>query len=229
MFRKCFVALIATAAAVQANALQAQAPRFVYVFGNTQYTSIDAQSYQMRDGFPKDIATEWGWPAQFHRNVDAAVNWGNGHIYIFKGPEYIGVDAKTYAMQPGYPKRIADEWAWPAAFQGGIDAAVNWGNGNVYIFKGGEYIGVNSATFQQKPGYPKSIANEWGDWPGQFKSGIDAAVNWGNGNVYFFKGADYISVDARTYGLRAGFPLTIAKEWGWPPEFHNRLGAALHW
>lgn len=44
-----------------------------------------------QDERPIDLA---GFPASWTK-VDAAVNWGNGRIYLFNGSEYIRFDTLT--------------------------------------------------------------------------------------------------------------------------------------
>ena len=42
--------------------------------------------------------------------VDAAVDWGNGKIYFFKGNQYLAYNKETEAVLPGYPLTIASAW-----------------------------------------------------------------------------------------------------------------------
>ena len=42
--------------------------------------------------------------------LDAAINWGNGKAYFFKGDQYIRYDIKADKADPGYPARITDNW-----------------------------------------------------------------------------------------------------------------------
>lgn len=53
----------------------------------------------------------------------------------------------------------------------------------VYFFQGPDYQRFDSAINGVLPVYPLSIA-KW--WTGLFPAGVDAAINWGNGNIYFF-------------------------------------------
>ena len=42
---------------------------------------------------------------------------------------------------------------------------------------------------------------------------IDAAANWGNGKVYFFKGPNYLRYDIADDRAEPGYPLPIADHW----------------
>ncbi|MBV5337687.1 MAG: hypothetical protein J0653_07035, partial [Deltaproteobacteria bacterium] len=68
---------------------------------------------------------------------------------------YVRYDMKSDRTDPGYPKPISNE-NWPGVpWYDGIDAAVNWGNGKAYFFKGGEYVRYDVKADRVDPGYPK--------------------------------------------------------------------------
>src|SRR5258708_13988783 len=64
-----------------------------------------------------------------------------------------------------------------AEFQSNIDAAVNWGDGYAYFFKGARYLRYNIATDLVDVG-PVEIPTFWTHLPAEFQSNIRAAVNW---------------------------------------------------
>ena len=56
----------------------------------------------------------------------------------------------------------------------------------VYFFHGSQYSRYDSKTDVTDAGYPLSIAGNWNGLP---PTGVDAAINWGNGKTYFFGGS----------------------------------------
>jgi len=133
-----------------------------YFFKGSQYIRWDIKADRPDPGYPKEINLWTGliWTD----GIDAVVNWGNGKVYFFKGSEYIRWDIKADRADPGYPKEINSE-TWPGLiWTDGIDAAVNWGNGKVYFFKGSEYIRWDIKADRADPDYPKRFDNS--TWPG---------------------------------------------------------------
>ncbi|MET9065601.1 hemopexin repeat-containing protein [Streptosporangium sandarakinum] len=147
---------------------------------------------------------------------DAAVNLEAGKIFFFRGPDYVRYDIAADHADPGYPLPIGDNWPGlrAAGFDANLDAAANWGNGKVYFFKGPNYLRYDIATDRADPGYPLPIGD---NWPGLraagFDANLDAAINWGNGKVYFFKGPNYLRYDIATDRADPGYPLPIAGNW----------------
>ncbi len=161
--------------------------------------------------------------------IDAMVEVGNGKAYIFlKGGQYIRYDIRADRADPGYPKAI-DNQTWPdLPWANGIDAALNLGNGKVALFKGSQYVRYDIRADRADPGYPKAIDNQ--TWPGlPWTTGIDSAVNWGNGKAYFFKGGQYIRYDIATERVDAGYPKAIDNQ-TWPGlPWIAGIDAAVNW
>src|SRR5262245_27610036 len=68
----------------------------------------------------------------------------------------------------------------------------------VYFFRGNEYDCYdtkNDALDIADPSYPRPIDGNWIRLP---TTGIDATLNWGNRQTYFFSGSDYYRFDAKT-------------------------------
>ena len=106
--------------------------------------------------------TAFGEPFRTAKTIDAVVEWGNGKAYFFKGSQYSRFDIKADRVDSGYPKPINSE-TWPGVpWTDGIDAAVNWGNGKAYLFKGSQYIRYDMKADRVDPDYPKPINL----WPG---------------------------------------------------------------
>ena len=162
------------------------------------------------------------WPALWTADIDAAVNWGNGKVYFFKGGEYIRYNIKADVSDAGYPSPISGNW--PGLWTDNIDAIVNWGNGKVYFFSGSEYCRYDIERDSVDPGYPRTIA---GNWPGLWSSGIDAAVAWHDGRVYFFKGSEYVRYNMDVDAVDVGYPCEIAG--AWPGIWTSDIDAIVNW
>lgn len=69
----------------------------------------------------------------------------------------------NYAVDAGYPKKIAD--GWPGVTFDRIDATLFWSGGKVYFFREDEYIRFDMTLYKADAGYPKSIIGEYvEDW-----------------------------------------------------------------
>ncbi|NKB66940.1 MAG: hypothetical protein GKR89_07765 [Candidatus Latescibacteria bacterium] len=159
-------------------------------------------------GFPRRTRDYWGnWPADFE--PQAAVNWVvNDKVYFFSGDQYLRYDRSDDRVDPGFPKTTIDEWSnWPSrADFGAPQAAVNWGNGNVYFFSGTQYIKYKIGE-GVAPGYPRETKNKWGTWPKPPNEALyipQAAVRWNGKKAYFFGQGDYLFYRLKNIYATAG-------------------------
>jgi hypothetical protein len=190
-----------------------------YFILGSGYVRYDAGADAVDPSYPKPIAGNWSGFSEigFQDGIDAAVEWPNGKAYFFKGALYARYDIAGNRIELGYPLSIGDQWAGLAAagFAEGIDAAVNWGNGKVYFFKGDQYVRYDIAADQTDDGFPVHISDGWAGFAAAgFDSGLDTAVNWGNGKAYFFKGGLYLRYDIAADQMDDGYPQPISS--GWP-------------
>jgi matrix metalloproteinase-14 (membrane-inserted) len=195
----------------------------LYFFRGDRYIRYDAKNDKRDPGYhpaPR-ISAEWdGLPAS---GVDAALNWGNGKTYFFAGDQCYQFDSYHDSVDEGYPRDIVKR------FKGltldAVDACIKWDLKTAYFFRGRQYWAydlVNDTTYAN---YPRQIN---GNWPPinhpnilkklsdfGFDSNLDAALNWGNGKAYFFKGSSYVryNMDSNREGVEAGWPKDISAEW----------------
>lgn len=161
-----------------------------YFFKGNQYANYTVNGGKIANNYPLTISGNFasGWPANW-TSVDAAVSLNADNAYFFKGTQYIRYETKTGKVA-GPPKAISGNFSgnWPSSWTS-VDAAVNLDNGNVYFFRGTQYIRYNIAQ-GKITGNPAPIegnfAGGWPKWPS-----VDAAVNYGNGHVYFFRNDQY--------------------------------------
>lgn len=194
-----------------------------YFFKGNQYYRFDLSSDTTDSGYPKTIdTTTWPGLEKFTGgagNIDAVLNWGTGKAYFFKGDEYIRYDIASDKADPGYPQSIISGWPGLDKFEGGardLDAAIDWTNGNVYFFKGAQYIRYNKSGDSADYSYPRFIGkNSWNGmqvWP----LGIDAAFRASSSHAYMFKEGQYVRYNIVTDQVHDGtYPRAIDSS-SWP-------------
>lgn len=172
-------------------------------------------------GYPRPINGSWPGHSVELMDVlpngfDTVVVWPNGRAYFFSGNGYVAYLVNPEGVLEGYPKYTDLNWAnWPAHWFEGIDAGLVWDANRAYFFKGAEYIRYNIPEDRVEPGYPKPIK---GNWPGLaevFPEGVDSAIDWGNGIVYFFRGNYYVRYNKSqaNEGVESGYPRAITENW----------------
>lgn len=190
----------------------------VYLFVNDKYARYDRSADRLDDGYPQSVTGNWAGlsDAGFAGGIDAVVNWGNGKLFFFHGIQYVRYDIAADQADAGYPLPIGGNWPGfsEAGFADGIDAAVNWGNGKAFFFRGTQYLRYDIASDKIDGGYPLPIA---GNWPGFSEAGftgsLNAAINWGNGKAFFFRAEQYLRYDILTDKTDDGYPAPIAGNW----------------
>jgi hypothetical protein len=185
-----------------------------WFFWGSRYLRYNIIADRADPGYPKPIDSQT-WPGLVWTDgIDAAVNMGNGKLCLFRNGQYLRFDIAADRADPGYPKRI-DAQTWPGLiWTDGIDAAVNMGNGKLCFFKNGQYLRYDIAADRADQGYPKRIDEQ--TWPGLiWTDGIDAAVNLGNGKLYFFKNGQYLRYDIAADRADPGYPKRVDEQ-TWP-------------
>lgn len=163
------------------------------------------------DGAASAIGALWQGLAEagFGDGIDAAVNYGNGTVFFFKGDGYVGADIASTQVKGG-ASLIVDDWHGmeEAGFGQDIQAAVNYGDGRVYFFKADRYVPYSIQEDAVEGGVGSIV-----DWalPQGFESDLDAAVNYGNGKLYFFKGSQYTRFDTAT--VRGEYSAAVVDYW----------------
>lgn len=81
------------------------------------------------------------WPGVGAERIDAVLNWGNGKLYFFRGPNYLRYDITLDRVDEGYPKAISV--GWQGVWTDGVDAAMYQGGSFAYFFKGSDFRRFN--------------------------------------------------------------------------------------
>ena len=213
--------------------------RCIYFFKGDQYVRYRVATEILSNGAvapfeavdvgPAPISRFWTHLHPFfHRDIDAAVNWGNGKVYFFKRDQYVRYDIATDLIDVG-PAPISRFWTHlHPFFHRDIDTALNWGNGKVYFFKQDQYVRYDIASDLIDVG-PAPISRFWTHLHPFFHRDIDAAVNWGDGKVYFFKQDQYVRYDIVMDLIDVG-PAPISRFWTHlPPLFQRGVKAVVNW
>ena len=125
-------------------------------------------------------------------------------IYLFRQDQTVRIDLDTHLVEPGYPRRTADEF--PGVTFSKIDAVLSTGDEHVYFFSGGEYIRFDLRANQADAGYPDEVQARW---RGVRFDRIDATLYRGGGKVYFFREDQHIRYDIVTKRSDPGYPKSI--------------------
>ena len=100
--------------------------RHAYFFKGAGYLRYNIDT-DFVDVGPAPISQFWTHlPKEFQSNLDAVVNWGDGHAYFFKGAGYLRYNIVTDFVDVG-PAPVSQFWTHlPEEFQSDLDATVNW-------------------------------------------------------------------------------------------------------
>ena len=132
----------------------------------------------------------------------------NRKVFFFNRNMFVRWDVDKSAIDPGYPRLIAE--GWPGIIFPRVDAVVNVSPESLYFFCGGEYQRFNTITFAADDGYPQPISRRW---TGVTFDRIDAATYWGNAKVFFFSGNQYIRYDTVMWRADPGYPKYITSHY----------------
>ncbi|WEO92972.1 hemopexin repeat-containing protein [Streptomyces sp. FXJ1.172] len=97
----------------------------------------------------------------------------------------------------------------------------------VFFFRGGTHVRyeidpVTGAETVNHDIYPRALAEAWTAMPTSFTHGIDAALTWPDGYVYFFKGSSYLNYDIQNSAVRPGYRRVWTGPKDPPPDSFRR-------
>lgn len=179
-----------------------------YVFMGDSYVRCDPQTGVIAEGYPRLISD--GWHGLFHGGLspqfglDAAFVSARGKAYFFCGNGYVRYDLEHDRPDPGYPKYIQTHWKGlgPASLSAALP--LSDADGETILFLSGTECWLYDLTHDRVlAGYPRPLA---GVFSGMFPNGVDSAVAWGNGALYFLRGDHVLRYDAGSRVPAAGYP-----------------------
>jgi len=194
----------------------------VYMFSGDQYIRYTTGVSDFADeGYPKKISSWYTFegdalPAAALQGIKAMFEDADGETYIFTGSGFLALS------NPSVLSPVNSKWGRVKnniAETGIADAAFIAPDGKTYIFSGDQYTCYSQGfnTYADE-GFPKKIADNWGDLPADFRTGIDAGFVF-DGRTYFFKGNKYIRYsDPVCKKIDSGFPLLISSRMSMLPE-----------
>ncbi len=182
--------------------------RHTYLFSGDQYVRYTGGDYLYVDeGFPRTIESDWtGLPAEFGDGVDAAF-LREGVVHFFKGTKFtaggvLGDVATTFG-------RIRNDFADGTT----VDAAFVTAKGELYVFRGGQYVRYSSADLKHADeGFPRTIRDDFGDLPRTFEDGVTGAFTLGEA-AYLVHDLEYVRYSGRLDVVDRTFPQLFRHRW----------------
>jgi hypothetical protein len=191
-----------------------------YFFKGDKYLRYNIAQDKVDAGYPLNTAEFWpGFgPAGFGSNIDAMIDWGDGKVYVFKGPNYLRFDKADNRVDDGYPLTIAGRWpgVGEAGFTNGITAIVG-------LMPAGE-IWLPTATVIRAPvNGPKYIDLPWRGVLHTTEGGTaDGAISTFRGNNFW----SHLVIEPNTRKIFQHIPLNIgARAMGDHPTPENAAHA----
>ncbi|MBD2016156.1 hypothetical protein H6F96_19555 [Microcoleus sp. FACHB-53] len=197
-------------------------------YSDDTYTFVD-------DGYPKSLATiltqELGLtslPDTFQYGIDAVLKGGDGRLYVFKGKEYLRSDQATSQLIAAFWGKVNNNFVSSDRTDPSrvlLDAAFIAPNGNLYAFKGDQYIRYSNLEQEYvDEGFPKLIQDNWGNLPVEFEASISGGFVF-EGKTYLLKDNDYVRYSNSTYQLIDTIcPQKVKYRWGdWSDYLLNDL------
>lgn len=139
-----------------------------------------------------------GWPAHW-KFPEAGLTWDNQYAYFLRGAEYTRYNLLN--DQGDTVESVERYWGlWPKSWLTRLDAGLYWGyhfgqkRRKAYFFRGDEYFRYDVKDDRNDYEHPIKIKEYWPNWPAHWQN-VSAAVDWGNGKVYFFSGMEYLRYD----------------------------------
>lgn len=143
----------------------------------------------------------------------------DNNVMIVEGPPQTpptGINARTQFF------KLVDSKAFA------VDAAMRFDSHRAYFFSGDEYYRFQVDESHLEAGFPQALVPNW-ELPQEWESGLDAAVNWGDGVAYLFRDAEFIKYNLKEDRPYPNFPKPIQGNWALPDTWVGGIDAAVNW
>ncbi|XP_067667987.1 matrix metalloproteinase-19-like [Haliotis asinina] len=175
---------------------------FTYAFRYRQVYKLGSRGLEA--GYPKRIRAVY--PRAPGKIRGAFYMPESRKTYFFKGSRLWRYT--DFKLDYGFPKTI-----YTANFPESIRAIINiedsYGKSRVFMFGSNKFWEWNPNTLQMVPGWSYNIVDHWLGIP----RGVEAAVKWYDGHMYFFKGASYRKFNNYYRSVEPGYPKPWAPVW----------------
>lgn len=223
-----------------------------YLFSKDKYLRYSNCDYEHPDkGYPKSIAqsllTDIGKGGQlhadFHCDIDGATVGRDGHLYLFKGKQYVEL------TMPSIAKVIASDWkidtesltnplcqSSMGELEGGLSQSVFDGAfvddlGRLYIIKGDQVLRyADTEQLYFEPGFPQHVSEVFKQLPQEFQQGVNGAFTFA-GHTYLVQNGANIGEGPSLNGNFVRYPTgqyhclyTPHKDLLYPQTFASRWG-----
>jgi hypothetical protein len=191
----------------------------LYLFSGDQFYRYGSPDQPFVDEtYPRRLAGNWAQegsgyalPDTFRGGISAALRAPDNRIFLFSGQQY----ARGDTAAPTRP--IKRDWGVVrncVASEGRVRAPF-CAMGKTFLFGGDQFVRYSGAAYDfVDEGFPLAIGNKWGDLPGNFCGGIDAALAFsvdGAARLYLFKDREYVRYSTSDYSrVDAGYPKRLS-------------------
>ncbi len=197
----------------------------IYLISEDQYVRYSEVEQSFVDiGYPKPLSqlqSEFStlFDEKFAKNIDATFLNADGELYLFKEASYIKVSEEP-TLNSVFELLNNGETSFELNTTNRLNAGFVSPDGSAYFFKGNKYVKYNDfANPHYEEGYPKPIAEHWGNLPVEFRSEIEGAFVF-NGKTYLRNGDSYVRYAKSNYSqIEPTFPKKFVEQWKRTSDF----------
>jgi Hemopexin len=144
----------------------------------------------------------------FTKNIDAAIQYGNGKVYFFKGDKYVRYDIMDNKLNAG-PFLIKDKWLGlteeNSAFLNNLDAVVDDFDDTQLLMVPGAELDRMAPASERVPYLPSA-------WRGvlHITDGLGRSLEGAVAHLFQKRFWSHLTIDPRTGRIKQHFPLNVS-------------------